>query len=57
VVDAALTVAAYLWLHRHTILELIGLGLIVTAAALLSPLLGILAAGIALILAANFAGR
>jgi multisubunit Na+/H+ antiporter MnhC subunit len=57
VTDVLLTVAAYLWLHRKDIVELIGLVLIVVAVALFNPIAGVLAAGIALILAANYAGR
>lgn len=57
VTDPLLTVAAYLWLHRKDIAELVGLALIVTAAALFNSLLGVLVAGLALILAANYAGR
>ena len=55
--DLILTVAAWLWLYRRSIVELAGLILIVTAAWFTDPVLGILCAGIALIVAANFAGR
>ena len=57
VVDALLTVAAFAWLYRRSIVELLGLSLIVAAVWWADPLAGLLAAGIALILAANFAGR
>ena len=56
-VNVLLTVAAFVWLYRRSIIELIGLGFIVAAAWLADPLLGTLAAGLALIVAANFAGR
>lgn len=52
-----LTVAAFAWLYRRSIVELVGLTLIVAAAWLTAPVLGIVSAGIALIVAANFAGR
>lgn len=57
VTDFLLTVAAWLWLYRRSIVELVGLTLIVAAAWFTDPVLGILSAGIALIVAANFAGR
>jgi len=57
VVNVLLTIAAYLWVHRRDMAELAGLVLVVSTAWLYDPLLGLLCAGIALILAANFAGR
>jgi len=56
-VNAVLTVAAWLWVSRRNIVELLGLALVVAAAGLFNPILGILAGGIALIVAANFSGR
>ncbi len=56
-VNVLLTIAAYLWVHRRDIAELVGLVLVVITAWLYDPLLGLLCAGNALILAANFAGR
>ncbi len=55
--NVLLTIAAYLWVHRRDIAELAGLVLVVIPAWLYEPLLGLLSAGIALIIAANFAGR
>ncbi len=55
--NVLLTIAAYLWVHRRDIAELAGLVLVVITAWLYEPLLGLLSAGIALIIAANFAGR
>lgn len=55
--NVLLTIAAYLWVHRRDMAELAGLVLVVSTAWLYDPLLGLLCAGIALILAANFAGR
>jgi len=56
-VNAVLTVAAAVWVYRRNIVELLGLALVVAAAGLFDPILGILAGGIALIVAANFSGR
>lgn len=56
-VNVLLTLAAFAWLYRRSIVELAGLGFLVAAAWLLHPLLGVACAGIALILAANFSGR
>ena len=55
--NVLLTIATYLWFHRRDIAELAGLVLVVITAWLYDPLLGLLCAGIALIIAANFAGR
>jgi hypothetical protein len=57
VVNALLTVAAFIWVYRRSIVELTGIGLVVLAAALWHPIVGILTGGIALVVAANFAGR
>ncbi len=56
-VNAVLTVAAAVWVYRRNIVELVGIALVVLAAVLFDPILGILAGGIALIVAANFSGR
>ncbi len=55
--NAVLTVAAAVWVYRRSIVELAGLALVVVAAGLFNPILGILAGGIALIVAANFSSR
>ncbi len=55
--DWALTVAAWVYLHWRTLTELVGLALLVLAAALLAPTLGIAAAGAALLILATYAGR
>ncbi len=49
--------AAVVWVYRRNIVELVGIAFIVLAAALFNPILGILAGGIALIVAANFSSR
>ncbi len=56
-VNAVLAVTAVVWVYRRNIVELAGIALIVLAAALFDPILGILAGGIALIVAANFSSR
>ncbi len=56
-VNAVLAVTAVVWVYRRNIVELAGIALIVLAAALFDPILGILAGGIALIVAANFTSR
>ncbi len=56
-VNAVLTVAAAVWVYRRNIVELAGIALVVLAALLFNPILGILAGGIALIVAANFTSR
>lgn len=56
-VNALLTIAAAIWVYRRTLVELVGLALIVAAAALWIPIVGLLVAGVALILAANFSSR
>lgn len=56
-VNAVLTVAAAVWVYRRNIVELAGIALIVLAAVLFDPTLGILVGGIALIVAANFTSR
>ncbi len=55
--NAVLTVAAAVWVYRRNIVELAGIALVVLAALLFNPILGILAGGIALIVAANFSSR
>ena len=55
--DWALTAAAWVYLHWRNLAELVGLVLLVLAAALLAPTLGIAAAGVALLILATFAGR
>ncbi len=56
-VNAVLAVTAVVWVYRRNIVELAGIVLIVLAAVLFDPILGILAGGIALIVAANFTSR
>ena len=56
-VNAVLTVAAAVWVYRRNIVELAGLALVVLAAGLFNPIIGILVGGIALIVAANFTSR
>ncbi len=56
-VNVLLTLAAPIWVYRRNIVELAGIALVVLAAALFDPILGILAGGIALIVAANFTSR
>ncbi len=56
-VNVVLAVTAVVWVYRRNIVELVGLTLVVVAAGLFNPILGILAGGVALILAANFSGR
>ncbi len=56
-VNAVLAVTAVVWVYWRNIVELLGLALVVAAAGLFDPILGILAGGIALIVAANFTSR
>ncbi len=56
-VNAVLTVAAAVWVYRRNIVELAGIALVVLAALLFDPILGILVGGVALIVAANFTSR
>lgn len=55
--DPILTAAAWAYLRWRNLAELAGLVLLVIAAALVSPVLGIAVAGVALLLLATFAGR
>ncbi len=55
--DLFLTAAAWAYVHWRGIAELAGLVLLVAAAALLAPVAGVAAAGVALVLFATFGGR
>lgn len=55
--DRLLTAAAWLYLHWRSALELVGLALLVAAAAALDIVAGLAAAGLALVLFATFGGR
>lgn len=57
VIDRFLTVAAWIYIHWRSLLELAGLAVLVLAAALLHPILGLAAGGSALLLIATFSGR
>jgi hypothetical protein len=57
VTDFILTIAAWLYLRWRVVVELLGFTLMVAAAALVHAGLGLAAAGVALLLVANYSGR
>jgi hypothetical protein len=57
VIDFLLTVAAWVYLRWRIVVETLGFALMVVAAALVHPALGVAAAGVALLLISNYSGR